>query len=200
VTNPPRVALTFDDGPLPGATDRILDVLFKSNVKATFFVLGQPADRHPQLLRRIHDEGHIVGNHSYDHPGLGFLRGVEFWRRQMARTDEAIEREIGVVPRLFRPPLGMKTWIIARAAQTHTVITWSRRAMDGIATTSGRILDRLVSRSQAGDIILLHDGVSPQSRRDPSGTIEAVGPLIAGLRERGIEPVRLDELTGVRAY
>lgn len=197
---PARVALTFDDGPLPGATDRILEVLLEMKVKAAFFVVGQATARHPELLRRIHDEGHLVGNHSFDHPGLGFLRGAEFWRRQIDQTDEVIEREIGVSPRLFRPPLGMKTWMIARAARTQTVVTWNRRAMDGVATTSEKILRRLLTHTCAGDIILMHDGVSPQSRRDPSATVEAVRPLILGLLERGIKPVRLDELTRTAAY
>jgi peptidoglycan/xylan/chitin deacetylase (PgdA/CDA1 family) len=149
---------------------------------------------------RIHKEGHIVGNHSFDHLGLGFLRGQAFWRDQIDRTDHVIGQTIGVRPNLFRPPLGTKTWFVARAAQRHTVVTWNRRAMDGVATTSQRILDRLLRRTRPGDIIALHDGVSPQSRRDPSVTIEAIRPLIAGLRARGIEPVRLDELTGVKPY
>jgi peptidoglycan/xylan/chitin deacetylase (PgdA/CDA1 family) len=199
-SEPPRVALTFDDGPLPGATDRILDVLGELNVRATFFVIGKVAERNAKLLLRIHEEGHIVGNHSFDHLGLGFLHGHNFWREQIERTDRVIERVIGLRPKLFRPPLGVKTWLIARAAHTHTVVTWNRRGMDGIATRPQRILTRVIPRARGGDIIALHDGVSPQSRRDPTVTVEAVRPLIAGLRDRGIEPVRLDELAGVESY
>jgi peptidoglycan/xylan/chitin deacetylase (PgdA/CDA1 family) len=197
---PPRVALTFDDGPLPGATDRILDVLAELNVKASFFVIGKTARENPRLLLRIHQQGHIVGNHSFDHIGLGFLCGQNFWHDQIDRTDQVIEQVIGTWPKLFRPPLGAKTWMIARAARTHTVVTWNRRARDGIATCSQRILDRVLPRARAGDIIALHDGVSPQSRRDPLVTVAAIRPLVAGLRDRGIEPVRLDELTGVKPY
>jgi peptidoglycan/xylan/chitin deacetylase (PgdA/CDA1 family) len=196
----PRVALTFDDGPLPGATNRILDLLGELNVKASFFVIGRMARENPQLLRRIHEQGHIVGNHSFDHLGLGFLYGQDFWHDQIERTDRVIEQEIGARPKLFRPPLGAKTWMIARAARSHTVVTWNRRARDGIATQSQRILDRVLPRTRAGDIVALHDGVSPQSRRDPMVTVAALRPLIAGLRERGIEPVRLDDLTGVEPY
>jgi peptidoglycan/xylan/chitin deacetylase (PgdA/CDA1 family) len=199
-SGPPRVALTFDDGPLPGATDRILALLGELNVKASFFVIGRVAWENSRLLRQIHEQGHIVGNHSFDHIGLGFLYGQNFWQDQIERTDRVIEQEIGIRPKLFRPPLGAKTWMIARAARAHTVITWNRRARDGIATRSQRILDRVLPRASAGDIIALHDGVSPQSRRDPIVTVEALRPLIAGLRDRGIEPVRLDELTGVKPY
>jgi peptidoglycan/xylan/chitin deacetylase (PgdA/CDA1 family) len=196
----PRVALTFDDGPLPGATDRILDALAELDVKASFFVIGREADRNPRLVSRIHESGHIVGNHSFDHVGLGFLHGQRFWHEQIDRTDRVIERAIGTRPVLFRPPLGAKTWMMARAARTHTVVTWSRRGMDGVATNPQRILDRIVPRARAGDIIALHDGISPQSRRDPTTTVEAIRPVVEGLRARGLEPVRLDELTGVRPY
>lgn len=197
---PPRVALTFDDGPLPGATDRILDVLGELNVRASFFVIGRVARENPDLLLRIHQQGHIIGNHSFDHVGLGFLHGQGFWCNQIERTDRVIEQVIGTRPRLFRPPLGAKTWLIARAAATHTMVTWNRRGRDGVATHSQRILNRLLPRASAGDIIALHDGVSPQSRRDPRVTVAAIRPLVAGLRDRGIEPVRLDELTGVNPY
>jgi len=197
----PRIALTFDDGPWPGATDRVLDILADLDVKAAFFVIGQYVDRHPDLIRRIDREGHLIGNHTYDHLGLSFLRGAAFWRDQLDRTDAAIERATGLRPRLYRPPLGMKTPISSRAAaQSHTTVTWRRTARDGLATTSDRILARLVPHSRPGDILLLHDGVSPQSRRDPSVTVSALPPLIGGLRDRGLQPVRLDQLTGMTPY
>ena len=198
---PPRVALTFDDGPWPGATDRVLDILGELELKAAFFVIGRYVEQHPQLVHRMHEEGHLIGNHTYDHLGLSFLRGRKFWHDQLDRTDAAIERVTGARPRLYRPPLGMKTWISARAAaQHHTTVTWSRSAKDGLATTSDRILSRLLPRSRPGDILLLHDGVSPQSDRDPSVTVAALPTLIRGLRTRGLEPARLDEMTGLAPY
>lgn len=199
---PARVALTFDDGPLPGATNLILDALRDASVKAAFFVIGWAAERHPDVVRRMIDEGHVVGNHSYDHAPAGFLRGPWFWRRQIEMTDAAVERATGRRPRMFRPPLGIKTppilWAAAR--QSHVTVNWTRRGFDGVSTTARRIVDRLVPHAQAGEILALHDGVSPQSRRDPTATVEAIRPLIEGLRRRGIEPVRLDELTGTHPY
>ncbi|HEY2589265.1 MAG TPA: polysaccharide deacetylase family protein [Tepidisphaeraceae bacterium] len=199
---PSRVALTFDDGPMPGATDRILDTLADLRVKAAFFVTGREAERHPALVRRMADEGHLVANHSFDHAPAGFLRGPWFWRRQIARTDAAIERATGQRPRLFRPPLGIKTppilWAAAR--EGHVTVNWTRRAFDGVSTTAQQVLDRLVPHTRPGEILVLHDGVSPQSRRDPKATVEAIRPLIEGLRGRGIEPVRLDELAGAQPY
>jgi peptidoglycan-N-acetylglucosamine deacetylase len=190
---PPRVALTFDDGPWPGATDQILDLLRRLNVRAAFFVIGRYVEAHPELVERIDGEGHLIGNHSFDHPALGFLRGQSFWREQLEKTDAAIERCIGKRPALFRPPLGLKTPAIFKAAAAHQTITWTRRAMDGLTTTPHRILDRLVPATRAGDIVALHDGVGPQSKRDPTATVRAVEPLVLRLRERGLEPVRIDD-------
>jgi peptidoglycan/xylan/chitin deacetylase (PgdA/CDA1 family) len=195
------VALTFDDGPLPGATEQILDALGELNVKAAFFVIGSAAERHPRIVRRMHEEGHLVGNHSFTHSAAGFIRGPRFWHREVTRTDEVIARIIDCRPRLFRPPLGIKTPFIFRAARhEHETITWTRRAFDGVMTTTAQILDRLVLYSKPSEILALHDGVGPQSRRDSLATVKAIKPLIQGLRGRGIEPVRLDELTGCKPY
>lgn len=195
------VSLTFDDGPMPGASERILDALGEMNVKAAFFVIGSVAQRHPRIVRRMHDEGHLIGNHSFSHAAAGFMRGPLFWRREVRLTDETIERIIQQRPRLFRPPLGIKTPCTAwGAGRSHVTVTWTRRAFDGVATSTQRIMDRLVPHSQSGEILALHDGVSPQSRRNPSATIKAIKPLIEGLRARGIEPVRLDVLTGIEPY
>ena len=192
---PPRVALTFDDGPHPSATPRVLDELSFTGTKAAFFLIGSCAARLPELVRRIHEEGHLIANHTYDHPAFGLFRGPAYWRRQIERTDQTIADAIGVRPALFRPPVGIKTIFSARAARQHTVVTWSRRAFDGVATTPDRIVHRL-EQSTAGDILLLHDGVSPQSRRDPDATVRAVRPLIQRLRDRSLVPIRLDELIG----
>jgi peptidoglycan/xylan/chitin deacetylase (PgdA/CDA1 family) len=147
------------------------------------------------------DEGHVVGNHSFDHAATGFLRGPWYWRRQLSLTAGAIERATGQRPRLFRPPVGFKTppilWAAAR--EGHVTVNWTRRAFDGVTTTSQQILGRLVPHAKAGEILALHDGVGPQSRRDPRATVDAIRPLIDGLRGRGIEPVRLDELLGLHA-
>lgn len=193
----PRVALTFDDGPHVDATPRILDELAATQTKAAFFLIGAFASRHPDIVRRIHAEGHLIGNHTYDHPALGLFRGPAYWRRQIERTDQLIADLVGIRPNLFRPPVGIKTLFSARAGRRHAVVTWSRRAFDGVATSPQTIVARL-ERSAPGDILLLHDGVSPQSRRDPDATVRAVRPLIQRLRHRNLVPVRLDELIECR--
>jgi peptidoglycan/xylan/chitin deacetylase (PgdA/CDA1 family) len=198
-----RVALTFDDGPTPGATDRVLDALrAASDVRAAFFVIGRNVEKHPDLLRRIHDEGHLIGNHSFSHSHYTIMRRWPYWEREMRKTDEAIERVLGVRPLLFRPPMGLKTWHTHIAARRcgRRVVTWSMRAIDGLPTTPQRILRRFQNLSD-GDMLLLHDGVEPHApHADRAATIEAVPELIALIRERGLTPVRLDELLEVQAY
>jgi peptidoglycan/xylan/chitin deacetylase (PgdA/CDA1 family) len=199
----PRVALTFDDGPTAGATDCILDILQEFQVKAAFFVIGRNVEREPQLLRQIDAEGHLIGNHTYDHLRWGAASHGQFWREQLDKTDDAIERVIGRRPLLFRPPIGHKTpFTIGACRQSgHSLVTWNARGWDGLATTtSQQILHHVLPSCRPGAIVMLHDGAEPGRRRDASPTIDALRPIIKSLRERGIEPVRLDELTGLRAY
>jgi peptidoglycan/xylan/chitin deacetylase (PgdA/CDA1 family) len=198
-----RVALTFDDGPTPGATDRILDVLREEGVTAAFFVVGANVEKSPDLLRRIRDEGHLVGNHSWHHDHLGMFRAAGYWRDELARTDEAIEGVVGVRPGLFRPPMGVKTPAIMGAARRagKVVVAWSRRARDGKhPTTVERIRDRLITGVGSGEILLIHDGVEPNQPRDPAVSVEAVRPVIRGVRASGLEFGRLDALLGLAAY
>jgi peptidoglycan/xylan/chitin deacetylase (PgdA/CDA1 family) len=198
----PAVALTFDDGPTPGATDQILDILADLKTPAVFFVIGANVQQSPDLLKRIHDQGHIVANHTWDHSHLGCLRGPRYWFDQIERTSDLVEQTIGHRPAFFRPPLGIRTPFVTAAARRAglRLITWSRRGMDGVETTPARICQRLGPATGAGEILILHDGVEPNSRRDPTATVAALGPLIDTLRYRGLELIRLDKLIGVQPY
>jgi peptidoglycan/xylan/chitin deacetylase (PgdA/CDA1 family) len=194
-------ALTFDDGPTPGGTERVLDLLREHKATATFFVIGQNVERYPDLVRRTAEEGHIVANHTWRHARLGFLRRPEFWRDEFSRTDEIIESIIGKRPAMFRPPLGLRSPAMMRLVEERgqKVIMWSRRAMDGIKTTSARILKRLTP-TEDGDVLLLHDGMEPTRHRDPSPTIDALGFLIERLANKGLRPLPLDQLLRLPAY
>lgn len=197
-----RVALTFDDGPHPDATPAILDVLAELRAPATFFVIGLHAQRQPGTLRRMHTDGHLVGNHTFHHSWHGAWRGLSYWTRELRETGDVVESVIGERPALFRPPMGIKHGVIGWASRREgcRLVTWTRRGRDGWATTSDRILARLVGPAGAGDILTLHDGNDPHLNRDPSPTVAAVGPLVTGLRARGFELVRLDDLLGVCGY
>ena len=198
-----RYALTFDDGPTEGATERVLDALGDAGVKATFFVIGRNVERWPDLVARMHREGHLVGNHSYDHWRYGACRHRRYWGGQIQRTDTAITAVIGKRPAMFRPPLGVKTLYINSAAMRtgHAVITWTQRARDGVrSTTPETILSRIVPPTVGGDVLLLHDGTEPGRTRDASATVACIAPLVRQLRDKGLEPAPLDELLQLPAY
>jgi peptidoglycan/xylan/chitin deacetylase (PgdA/CDA1 family) len=194
-------ALTFDDGPSRDSTAATLDILARLGATATFFVIGVNARRCPDLLLRMRDEGHLIANHSMHHSHFGMFGLTRYWERELSDTDRIIEDVIGARPTFFRPPMGIKTpWLMRAAGRRHQVITWTRRAVDGVSTTPQRILRRLVPGTQGGDILLLHDGVEPSSRRDPSASLAAIEPLIHQLRDRGLAPVPLDQLLRTPGY
>jgi peptidoglycan/xylan/chitin deacetylase (PgdA/CDA1 family) len=196
------VALTYDDGPALQSSPRVLDALASENVYATFFVIGENIRRHPDLLRRMHADGHLIANHTMHHPYYGFLRGQRYWEREIRATDDLIESIIGQRPAIFRPPVGQKTWYITAAVREegHTMVTWSRRALDGIPTTPQRILKRFAD-VRGGDVLLLHDGVDPRRpERLRMAAGEATQRLIAMIRARGLKPMRLDELLKIPPY
>lgn len=198
----PRVALTFDDGPTDGPTQQVLAILAQLGVRATFFVIGKNVEHVPDLLRRIDAEGHLIGNHTYSHSKWCAAGHRKYWRWEIEQTDAAIERAIGRRPRFFRPPIGHKTpyTLAAARAAGHVVATWDVRAWDGIPTSKERILAHVSPRCRRGTIVVMHDGSAPGRRRDPTPTIDSIAPLVQSLRERGLEPVGLEELAGMPGY
>jgi peptidoglycan/xylan/chitin deacetylase (PgdA/CDA1 family) len=190
------VALTFDDGPTEPYTGKILDVLARAGAKATFFVVGENARRWPELVKRMHDEGHCVGNHTWSHPHYGWMRGMRYWREEIGRTDEMVTEICGTKPRLFRPPLGAKNLFTLRAARSlgHSVIMWSRRSFDGLVTTPSEIIKRL-EPTRGGDIVLMHDGIAHNNRgRDPSATVKAVERVVQMLKERALAGMTVEQM------
>jgi peptidoglycan/xylan/chitin deacetylase (PgdA/CDA1 family) len=150
----------------------------------------------------MHEDGHLIGNHSFTHSHYGVVRREPYWLREIIETDEAIEHVIGLRPAMYRPPCGVKTWHTFNAMRRtgHTMITWSRRGIDGLPTTPQRIMRRFRDLGE-GEILLLHDGVEPNTAyADRSASIAVVPMLLEQLRRENLTPLRLDELLGVRAY
>lgn len=189
------VALTFDDGPLPGGTDRVLDVLAERGVRATFFVIGAHARAHPELLERIAREGHTIGNHTYDHHRHGLLYYRRYWRDQIRRTQAVIEEITGQSPGLFRPPMGFTSPPLMHAARAEglEVVAWTRRSYDAGIGRRGAIL-RAARRLRAGEILLLHDGKEPASGRVIGLTADTLTEVLDILHSRGLKPVPLDAI------
>jgi len=152
------VHLTFDDGPHAAATPIVLDVLRQFNIQATFFLLGQHAQRWPQLVRIIAGDGHTVGNHSFDHLNL-ILRNKEFVRRQISTTNGAIYEATGILPNLFRPPFGYFDTRLLNIVRSYgmRLVHWTNDIRDFRTGTSEMTIARRVRQIDKGSIILMHD-------------------------------------------
>ncbi len=191
------VALTFDDGPDPRSTPRILDELDRAGAKATFFVIGKKADAHPELVRAIAERGHALGVHSYEHERLFSLRSPGHVRRDLERALGAIERAAGKRPRLFRAPIGHISPTMARVVRELDllVVGWSVRAIDGWSGAQAERIEERVSRGLCdGAIVLLHDAAE---RGDfvPASVDALPGILAAGDRLQ-LAFVRVDDWLG----
>ena len=182
----PLVSITFDDGPNPRATPRILDVLRREGVRATFFVLGRHAERWPELVRRAALDGHQLGNHGYFHRKL-HRRSPGYVRDDLTRGTEQIVRASGVRPRHFRAPHGFRSpWVTPIAASLgQRTVGWSLGVWDSARPGADVIAARTLEGMHAGSILLLHDGDGYDPEGDRSQTAEALPAILDGLRGRG---------------
>ena len=186
-----RVALTFDDGPDARSTPALLDWLREEKISAAFFAVGERVVANPEVAARIVREGHLLENHSYAHSYATNFFGVTRLREEMRRTQSAVQDATGQAPRLFRPPMGLSNPRTFRAAKLEglRVIGWSARGLDTQCADPEVVVRRILRRARAGGIILLHDGNIPAER-----VVATAKLLLTGLRERGYEVVRLDQL------
>jgi peptidoglycan/xylan/chitin deacetylase (PgdA/CDA1 family) len=185
-SSPKSVALTFDDGPNPEATPRILDALKARGVKATFFVLGRHADAWPELVRRVAEEGHTLGNHGWYHRKL-HVRSPRYVHEDLTKGTESIIRASGIRPTLFRAPHGFRSpWVtpIARTLGQQTV-GWSRGVWDSAKPGVDAIVQRTVDGTRPGRIMLLHDGDGYDMAGDRTQTAAAIPRIVDALLEQG---------------
>jgi peptidoglycan/xylan/chitin deacetylase (PgdA/CDA1 family) len=185
------VALTFDDGPDANSTPALLDLLKEAKVEAAFFCVGKNVAANPELSARIVREGHLLQNHSYAHSNFTNFFSAARLRTELAQTQAAIQKATGSVPQFFRPPMGLSNLRTFRAARELglKVVGWTIRSLDTITTAPEKIVVRIARRLEPGAIILLHDGNIPAARLMPT-----VKLLLATLRERGYDVVRLDKM------
>jgi peptidoglycan/xylan/chitin deacetylase (PgdA/CDA1 family) len=188
-----RVALTFDDGPDPDWTPRVLDLLAEAGVRATFFVIGERAARAPRVVQRIAADGHEVGNHSWSHRNLWFC-GPTATREQVRRGHDTIGELTGAVPRHFRPPWGMVNAAMFSAVRAvgERVVFWSIQPEGQRPSPADRQVGYVLERAHAGAIVDLHDAEG--TPRAPARLVEGLPRLIAGLRERGYALTTVSEL------
>ena len=182
------VALTFDDGPHPPYTERLLDVLAKHNVKATFFMIGNRIEKHAETVHRVIAEGHQLGNHSYSHPVLGFLP-PSIVQREIERTDSLL-RQVGVTGEIvFRAPILTRflpvAWVLAQENRTHiSCNVWS---WDWTTQNPDRIVQSVLKKVKPGSIIVFHDGKAENAQANRSGTVEATDRIITALKREGYQ-------------
>lgn len=188
------IAITFDDGPVPGNTTKAIDILKSHDAKATFFCIGNRVAAHPQLVQQMHDAGHLVANHSYWHKSTFDLQSAKAIDVELSSTNNVIKEVLGVSPRLFRPPYGVTNPMVAKAVRhgNFTTIGWSVRSFDTISKDSTVLLKRVTDKLKSGDIVLFHDYCSI--------TLEILPAFLEAVAKKGLKVVRLDELLNVKAY
>lgn len=189
------VSLTFDDGPDAMMTPRVLDVLKKYNIKATFFVIGSNALKNYDIVRRMYEDGHIIGNHTLLHTASFPILGKKIIGEELQLCNHFIEKILGIRLRLFRPPFGVTNPPIAKAVKKNgfTSIGWSIRSLDTKKSRSREyICRRVVERLHDGAIILLHDRCA-----DADVLLEMI---IKEIYRKGYNIVPLDEMLNVEAY
>lgn len=195
------IALTFDDGPSPDYTPLILDVLKKHDVKATFFLVGKHIKKYPDVARRIVEEGHEIGNHTYSHRDLvpSTRRKLE---KEILENNKVIEEYLGVSTNLFRPPRG----IFSEAVRNFIVrnglilVLWSVSGIDWAKTPATLIAKRILRYAHPGAIILLHDSGALIRSEGHSrlNTAKALDMVIPALKEKGYRFVTISELMNTK--
>ena len=191
----PRVALTFDDGPHPVDTPAILAILAKEDAKATFFFVGERARRYPDIVRRVAQSGHQIEAHSDTHPWWFSLASASRTRREVRDSVGTLNELSGRRPHFFRPPMGHKSLSLAEVLRVEglQMVTWSMRPFDTMHRTTNGIRESVLSKVRPGGILLLHEGTS-RAPGQVSRTVQALPSMLKGLRERGLEPVTLQDL------
>jgi peptidoglycan/xylan/chitin deacetylase (PgdA/CDA1 family) len=192
-----EVALTFDDGPDPVVTPKVLDRLAERGARATFFLVGRRAAACPELAAEIVRRGHRVENHTWSHPNSFALYPWRALAREVRRAQEVLARIAdegggGAAPRLFRAPAGFRNPLLdpVLAAAGLTLASWTRRGFDTVDRRAERVAARLLAGLAPGDVLLLHDG--PTVARTPGGSpvvLEALPRVLDGIARRGLTPV-----------
>lgn len=184
VKEKPSIAITFDDGPSSRYTGRLLDGLKERNVKASFFLIGENAEKNPVLVERIYKEGHLIGNHTYSHVQMTHL-SEEAAVREIEKTDQVISAITGEHVAYMRPPFG--AWQRELEVRMEVLpVLWSVDPLDWTTENVDEIVSKVVTEVEEGDIILLHDCYA--------SSVEAALRIVDILQKEGYEFVTVDRL------
>ncbi len=188
------IALTFDDGPNKEFTPKILSLLKKYNAKATFFCIGKNVKDHPDILNKTVKDGHLIGNHSYNHHNsFGFL-STEKVIDELEKTKNIIEEAVDLKVHFFRPPFGVTNPNIAKAVKNLNLHTfgWSIRSLDTIAKDPEKVYQKIISKIKKGDVLLMHDANSL--------SVTVLEKVLKYLDQNNIKTITLDKLFNLNAY
>jgi peptidoglycan-N-acetylglucosamine deacetylase len=190
-----QLALTYDDGPNDPHTQRLLDVLARHKVHATFFLIGRYVQQRPDIVRELVKAGHVVGNHTFAHPLL-ILKSAQELRSQLDKCDRALTDAVGEHSNLIRPPFGGRRPAVLRIARRMGLeaIMWNVTGYDWDATSAEHIERKVTSRVRGGNVILLHDGGHRVFGADRSYTVTATDRLISRYKSEGYEFVTIPEM------
>jgi peptidoglycan/xylan/chitin deacetylase (PgdA/CDA1 family) len=189
-----QIAITFDDGPAESFTEKILDILDSTKVPATFFCIGKNIRGREDLLVRMVNAGHIIGNHSFSHHFWFDLYGRTRITTELVQTNDAVEKVIGRRPVLFRPPYGVTTPNIASALKSTgmTTVGWNIRSMDTVVKDDKKLLQNVLAAVKPGAIVLFHD--------TSEATFSMLPAFIDGVVKKGFEIVSLDKMINIAPY
>jgi peptidoglycan/xylan/chitin deacetylase (PgdA/CDA1 family) len=188
------IAISFDDGPLPDYTPQVLQVLQEHQVPAAFFCIGNRVLEHPGLFKQVHEQGHIIGNHSYSHATWFSLYSSTKMHADLQQMDTAMQEVLGLKPRLFRPPYGVTNPNLAKAIRKggYIPVGWNVRSLDTVIKDSDKLLQKVVKGVRPGAVVLFHD--------TSKATLHMLPAFIAHVRGAGYEIVRLDKMLNLSAY
>jgi len=193
-----QIALTFDDGPNGPHTLRLLEVLAKHGVKATFFMIGSYVRQQPEIARAVSQGGHVIGNHTFSHPRLIF-KTAEETRAELVECRSALQDAIGVHSNLFRPPFGGRRPATLRVVRQLGLqpVMWNVSGEDWKAPTAEAIENEVARQIRGGDVVLLHDGSHRGMGAERTRTVAATEGLIPRLRDQGYEFVTVEEMHAI---
>lgn len=180
----PKIAITFDDGPDPHCTEQLLDGLKERGAKASFFVMGKQAEAYPELIRRMQEEGHLIGNHTYSHIQLG-KNNREIFKEELIKTNEVLRGITGEEPQYVRPPYG--SWDKNFETElTMFPVLWTIDPMDWCSSDVDGIVRKVTEKAEENAVILMHD--------EYESTVTAALEIVDILQKQGYEFVTVDEI------
>jgi peptidoglycan/xylan/chitin deacetylase (PgdA/CDA1 family) len=192
-----EVALTFDDGPDPEVTPRVLDLLANAGARATFFCIGRRAEHYAEIAAEIVRRGHRIENHSHTHPHLFACYPSPALRREVERAQDALERTASRKPRLFRAPAGLRNPFLDEVLHHADLrlVSWTRRGFDAVSRDPARIAGRLLQGLAPGDVLLLHDGSTLGERGGNPQVLEVLPRILESLAARGLKsaPIEVED-------